>query len=156
MKSLQRKTLKELKQMCKDRGMYFHGLGYRPKSDYIDALTGKENRSITKEVYEQWKNELGANSAMKEEDEYDVKPFSPGSYLSIISKGKNVGKYEVRGMHGARNSLKRFVGIPFYIVAKGDTNEGLVYTTREEAEWHKDKFGGVVKEITLTKEEIVK
>lgn len=95
-----------------------------------------------------------------------VKPFEPGSFLRKIKKGPNTGKYEVRGMEGARNSLKRFADIPFYVV-KDDkdcrdrsgfslNNEGLVFTTKEEADCWQNKFGGVVAEIILTKDQIIK
>lgn len=153
---LKRKTLKELKQLCKEKGLYFLGLGYRPKADYIDALIGRENFSVSKEVYEKWKNEPGvANPARREEDEYDVKPFAPGSFLRKVELGKNASKYEIRGLHGARNSLKRFINIPFYIVKHSDKVEGFAFNLKEEAEWWKNKFGGEVAEVILTKDQIL-
>lgn len=53
-RSLWRKTCKELKQICENKGFYFYGLAYQPKFVYIDALMGRENRSVLFEQHSQW------------------------------------------------------------------------------------------------------
>lgn len=51
---LWRKSCEELKQICAEKGYYFYGLAHQPKFVYIDALMGRENRSVSFEQYTKW------------------------------------------------------------------------------------------------------
>lgn len=90
-----------------------------------------------------------------------IRPLPAGSHLVQFSKGKHVGKFGVFGLEGIQNSLKRFAGIPlFVVVERSEENSGSVFDNEEEAiEWATDpmyRTRYIVKKIVLTAEQIVR
>jgi len=87
-----------------------------------------------------------------------IRPFPACAKVGKVARGKHQGKYEQWSMCGSKNSLKRFAGIPFYIIKRtAEDTAGYAYTTREEAEndlafWHCT----IIEELTLTADQIVR
>jgi hypothetical protein len=89
-----------------------------------------------------------------------IKPMPAGSALFQVEKGKHKGKFGVSGLCGGLNSLKRFAGVPLFVIndpqRKQYSDSRRVFDKKEEAEAYAQQWHCVVEEIVLTADQILR